>query len=170
MNPAAAAPEPTPHRFRCGDTVRHNPSDEEWVVAYADYDRGDLAWSGWPDGYAKVVDCALVDACTDEEHEKAVDEWEATLPCSRRWRVLQLYRPAALISACRRDAVSAMNRAGGAITALRGAYRRADVLGAPRERALCVARELLGYATELVSEAVTFSEEELRARAAVREP
>lgn len=56
------------HRIRCGDHVHHGPSDETWVVAWADYDRNDLAWCGWPNGMARLSDCTLVRAATDEEH------------------------------------------------------------------------------------------------------
>lgn len=56
------------HRIRCGDVVRHAPSGEEWVVAWADYETGDLAWCGWPNGVARLSDCSLVEAVNDAEH------------------------------------------------------------------------------------------------------
>ena len=31
-----------------GDTVKHGPTGETWVVAYVQGDR--LAWCGWPEG------------------------------------------------------------------------------------------------------------------------
>lgn len=65
----------TAQRFRCGDHVRHAPSGAAWVVAYADYETGDLAWSGWSEGIAKIADCALIKAATDEEHAHAVRSW-----------------------------------------------------------------------------------------------
>lgn len=54
--------------FRAGDVVHHLPSDEEWTVAYVDGDN--LAWCGWPDGAARISDCRLKKACSDEEHVK----------------------------------------------------------------------------------------------------
>ena len=57
-------------RIRTGDTVIHGPSGETWIVAYADYRRGILAWVGWPPGHAQLSDCKRVKACTDEENQK----------------------------------------------------------------------------------------------------
>jgi hypothetical protein len=50
---------------RTGDTVRHEPSGEEWLVAYVE--GTDLVPCGWPLTFAKVSDCKLVTACSDEE-------------------------------------------------------------------------------------------------------
>jgi hypothetical protein len=47
-----------------GDTVKHAPTGETWVVAYVQ--NGRLAWCGWPEGEADLKDCALVEAATDE--------------------------------------------------------------------------------------------------------
>ena len=58
--------------MRCGDTVLHKPSGEEWLVAYVDGD--DLAWCGWPDGVARKSDCELVRSCTDAEHVARLKE------------------------------------------------------------------------------------------------
>lgn len=52
--------------MRTGDTVLHAPTQETWTVAFVIDDR--LSWLGWPPGYAKAADCALVKSCTDEEH------------------------------------------------------------------------------------------------------
>lgn len=43
-----------------GDTVYHEPSGEQWIVAYADRVRGRLAWLGWPNGEAALCDCTVV--------------------------------------------------------------------------------------------------------------
>jgi hypothetical protein len=59
--------------MRTGDYVKHGPTGETWVVAYVD--GPDLAWSGWPEGVARVADCTLVKACSDEEHEAHLREW-----------------------------------------------------------------------------------------------
>ncbi len=58
----------TGHTIRCGDHVHHGPTDETWVVAWADYETGDLAWCGWPNGMARLADCTLVKAASDAEH------------------------------------------------------------------------------------------------------
>jgi len=62
-----------PTGVRCGDTVFHRPTGETWLVAYVDGER--LAWAGWPEGYAHVGDCLLVEKASDAEHRAAVDEW-----------------------------------------------------------------------------------------------
>lgn len=62
--------------MRTGDTVRHGPTSEEWIVAYVDGDR--LAWCGWPEGEALMSDCTLVRECTDEQHW----EWVARIAAS----------------------------------------------------------------------------------------
>ena len=62
-------------RIRCGDVVRHRPSDEEWLVAYADYESGYLSWAGWPEGRALIAECELIDARSDEMHLEYVRAW-----------------------------------------------------------------------------------------------
>ena len=57
---------------RCGDTVHHRPSGEDWLVAYADPARDEIAWCGWPPGVAKLSDCTLVRRCSAEEHAALV--------------------------------------------------------------------------------------------------
>lgn len=54
-------------KIRCGDVVLHRPSAKYWLVAYADYETGDLSWSGWPEGVARIEDCELVRKATDEQ-------------------------------------------------------------------------------------------------------
>ena len=44
---------------RAGDTVFHRPSGESWVVAYADPERDELSWVGWPPGVAKLTPTAI---------------------------------------------------------------------------------------------------------------
>ena len=57
------------HKIRTGDAVVHGPTGETWVVAYADYERGEIAWLGWPPGHAELSDCELEESCSDEEHK-----------------------------------------------------------------------------------------------------
>lgn len=45
------------------------------MVAYADYETDQLSWFGWPEGLAKISDCELVEACSDEEHKHLVGQW-----------------------------------------------------------------------------------------------
>ena len=54
-----------------GDVVRHNPTGEEWVVAYVKGDR--LAWCGWPEGEGQLSDCTLVKAATDDERRQLLE-------------------------------------------------------------------------------------------------
>lgn len=72
-----------PHGFRAGDVVHHGPTGEDWVVAYVDGDH--LAWCGWPEGEAKVADCRLKEACTDEEHLKRLQEISKSSGKRARW-------------------------------------------------------------------------------------
>lgn len=84
-DPACAAP-----LFRTGDTVLHGPTGETWVVAYANPVTGRLAWLGWPNGEAQIQDCTLVQAATDEEHQRWL--WDMRRSGGRRWTVaLRLY-------------------------------------------------------------------------------
>lgn len=55
-------------RVRTGDHVYHYPSDETWVIAYADYLSGHLSACGWPESEAKIVDCDLVYAAPEAEY------------------------------------------------------------------------------------------------------
>lgn len=114
-----ASPEASSeHRLRCGDTVIHKPSGERWSVAYADYGTGYLSWCGWPDGEARIADCELRAACTDAQHEAAVDEWFAAgRPLRgdhRRTTVARLYRPGLLVPDAEEDVRQAEARLAGA--------------------------------------------------------
>lgn len=60
--------------FRTGDAVRHQPSGENWVVAYADPSTGYMSWLGYPEGRAKISDCVLIRATSDEAHHKWLAE------------------------------------------------------------------------------------------------
>lgn len=61
-----------PRTMRTGDTVRHIPSGETWIVAWPDEE--ELMWCGYPEGWAKISDCVLVKNCTDEQHWKLIKE------------------------------------------------------------------------------------------------
>jgi hypothetical protein len=53
-------------QFRAGDHIHHKPSGEDWVLA-ADQDGDRVVCAGWPESFAKAVDCELKRAATDEE-------------------------------------------------------------------------------------------------------
>lgn len=61
--------------IRCGDVVLHAPTGETWTVSFADYRERRLSWFGWPEGEAEILDCTLVECCTNEEHLKRVSDW-----------------------------------------------------------------------------------------------
>lgn len=52
--------------YRAGDIVHHDPTGEDWVVAYVDGES--LAWCGWPAGEVRAADCWLKKSCDDAEH------------------------------------------------------------------------------------------------------
>ena len=88
-------------KLRCGDVVRNKHNGEEWLVAYADYESGYLSPFGWPEGECKISDCELVEAVSDEEHQKQVALWLDTphrgddgRQDRRVGMVRRLYRPA----------------------------------------------------------------------------
>lgn len=58
---ALKAPE-APATIDTGDHVRHEPSGEEWLVAYVRGDR--LVCCGWPESMAALSDCTLVKKAT----------------------------------------------------------------------------------------------------------
>ena len=62
----------TTKQIRTGDSVFHRPSKQKWLVAYADYEQGILAWCGWPPGHARIEDCDLLEQCSDEESHKTL--------------------------------------------------------------------------------------------------
>jgi hypothetical protein len=55
-----------------GDSVKHGPTGETWVVAYVDGDR--LAWCGWPKGEAALADCTLVEKASPEARDKLLHD------------------------------------------------------------------------------------------------
>lgn len=50
------------------DIVKHLPTGEEWLVAFVRDDR--LWWVGWPQGFASVHDCVLVEKATPEARQQ----------------------------------------------------------------------------------------------------
>lgn len=74
VDPNAELQDRNFHILRTGDSVRHTPSGENWLVAYADYHTDDLAPCGWPPSLARISDCTIRRRCTDAQHEKLVRE------------------------------------------------------------------------------------------------
>jgi hypothetical protein len=52
-------------RFGIADRVYRRPTGETWLLAYADFETGDLSWLGWPEGRARISDCDLVEPATE---------------------------------------------------------------------------------------------------------
>lgn len=61
-------------KLRTGDVVFHKPSEETWVVAWADNSTDDMAPCGWPTCMARISDCELVTPATDEKHAALVEQ------------------------------------------------------------------------------------------------
>jgi hypothetical protein len=59
--------------LRSGDTVRHYPTNEVWLLAWADANR--VSPCGWPETIALVKDCVLVEACSDIESAEMIKQW-----------------------------------------------------------------------------------------------
>ena len=74
---------------RCGDVVRHIPSGDDWIVAWAEGDR--LAPAGWPESTAPIADCEMVSRIDDFGHCRSVIAWRAVRDDSRPARVERLY-------------------------------------------------------------------------------
>ena len=59
-------------KIKCGDHIHHEPSGEDWVVAYVNGDH--LVCQGWPESAAKLSDCVLIKSCSFEEHIASLEE------------------------------------------------------------------------------------------------
>lgn len=55
-----------------GDHVHHEPTGEDWVVAYVQ--GGRLAWCGWPCGEAALSDCTLIYSATPDARRLLLKE------------------------------------------------------------------------------------------------
>jgi hypothetical protein len=74
--------------MRAGDTVKHGPTGETWVLACV---KGDMvAWCGWPPGQAYLKDCELVEACSDAGHRMMLETWaEKNCTGNTDWRTFE---------------------------------------------------------------------------------
>ena len=119
------------HKFRCGDVARIEGADFDIEVAYAD-ENGYASWCGWPNGVVEVKKLALVEACSDEEHRKAVARW-LDGPRSndghdrRRETIERLYRPRAYwnrrVLACREQVRIARDQLDACVSASVAAFK-----------------------------------------------
>lgn len=75
------------------DTVLHRPSGERWLVAVARTEQDEIIPCGWPLSFARLSDCDLVRAATDEQREallnQMADMQDGSDPRCRhaRWRL-----------------------------------------------------------------------------------
>lgn len=105
------------HKYRCGDVARIEGQDFDIEVAYADA-QGYAAWCGWPNGIVEVKKLTLVEACSDDEHRKAVARWldrpRSNDTDGRREMIEMLYRPRAFwtrhLAAARETSQQALER------------------------------------------------------------
>lgn len=58
-----------------GDTVKHIPTDETWIVACVE--GNELSWVGWPEGWAKLSDCILIEKATAEQRQALLSQMAA---------------------------------------------------------------------------------------------
>ncbi len=68
--------------MRLGDTVKHGPSGETWIVAYAD--EKEVMPIGWPETIAQRSDCTLIKACDDVEHNHWAEQFRTKTDNSYR--------------------------------------------------------------------------------------
>jgi len=58
-----------------GDTVKHIPTGETWIVACVE--GNDLSWCGWPEGMARLSDCELVEKATVQRRQELLESLDA---------------------------------------------------------------------------------------------
>lgn len=61
--------DPMGRKFQAGDTVKHVPTGETWVLA-CDQEGTEVIVAGWPETLASAADCMLKEAATPEKREK----------------------------------------------------------------------------------------------------
>lgn len=63
--------------MRTADVILHRPTGETWVVAYVDEQRGEVTPCGWPFCFARLEDCDMKKAASDDESEQLLQELAA---------------------------------------------------------------------------------------------
>jgi hypothetical protein len=69
---------------KSGDTIKHRPTGENWVVAAMSPDGKELVCAGWPETVTSVENCELVKSCSDAEHREMLIE--VTRTCAEQLR------------------------------------------------------------------------------------
>ena len=64
--------------MRSGDHVYHKPSEETWVVAWADPETGYMAPCGWPTCQALISDCEMVKEASDAESADIIERVQSS--------------------------------------------------------------------------------------------
>jgi hypothetical protein len=75
--------------MRAGDVVRHEPTGETWVLAWADGRH--VCPCGWPVTMALACQCVLLEAATNKQYRDMLRVWaggEESDPRTRRCRRL----------------------------------------------------------------------------------
>ena len=55
-----------------GDVIKHIPTGEEWVVAYSR--NGSVCCCGWPESFADISDCVLIEKAKPERRLAVLNE------------------------------------------------------------------------------------------------
>ena len=76
--------------FRAGDTVKHEPTGEEWSLA-CDEEDGKVLPEGWPMCSAKSKDCVIVERSSSAERLKTLQNW-AESKSADDWRSITANR------------------------------------------------------------------------------
>jgi|SRR5271170_5762619 len=86
--------------LRTGDRVFHHATGEKWIVAFADEPRNRIASVGFPPVITRLSSCQVIERCSDETHEKLVEEYRWTREWPNddvfnyvRMRVLDIHDP-----------------------------------------------------------------------------
>lgn len=58
---------------KAGDSVRHRPSGESWLVAAVSPNGAELVCCGWPETIAKVGDCEVIERCSEPSREEMIE-------------------------------------------------------------------------------------------------
>lgn len=61
-----------PQDIDTGDTVRHVPSDEEWLVAFVE--NGRLCACGWPCSFVPLTDCVLLEKASTVKRDNLLQD------------------------------------------------------------------------------------------------
>lgn len=65
-------PDAIARPLRTADIVKHRPSGETWVLAYADHPTGKVCPMGWPFCEAELADCDPVTLADDHAYLDAL--------------------------------------------------------------------------------------------------